>query len=213
MCKWMVFVCLFWALLFVYSKWTSNHVTHKPEIFQSFRTKFTYLDLTYILFSFFLSFFIYNKYVLSTSAMSGAMEHQRHINKQTRIPAIKKPKLNFVLAHASGPTLSPLLLYRCRALQLYWISCNSSTCLPVEYLFPLHFFHLSPQKLLLYPHDSCQVQSTLGSFPWSPIKSPFHGPLTSVMTSSLKCNCCSIGPWVPQSRNGSWSSFCYLVTW
>jgi len=148
--------------------------------------------------------FIYNKYVLSTSSVSGAVEPQWYVNKQTKIPTIKKPTFRrnvfFVLAHAYGSTPSPLLLSRCCVLQLYWISCTS-TCLPVGYLFlslapfPLVILNSSFYILMIHVKFGLLL-ATFHDPPWRVWRSPFHGPLTSGLTSSLKCNCCSIGPWV-----------------
>lgn len=77
------------------------------------------------------------------------------------------------------PALSPLLLYRCYV-ELVVILLK---CFPVRYLFALFFFHLS-KKLLLYPHDSCPVQSPLSSFP-NPAPTPPHHRVRRSLSSSM----------------------------
>lgn len=139
MYKWLVFICLFciqplfWALLFVYPKWMSNHVTHEPKILQDSLSppgQSSHFGIWHTFIS-----FIHNKHVLSNSSMLGAVEHQWYITKQTKIPATKKPtfrrNLCFVLAHPCGsihPISSPSLQVLSTSavlnkLQFYMPSC------------------------------------------------------------------------------------------
>lgn len=111
MYKWMMSTCLFciwpsfWALLLMF-QWLpvclskmNSHITHWPKILHYFSGQSPHFWTWHV-----TIFFIYNRYEFSISPISGAVEQQGYINKQTRIPAIKKltfrRNLCCVLAHS-----------------------------------------------------------------------------------------------------------------
>lgn len=175
--NWMMFACLFciqpsfWALLFIFQLTVCVLIQNDCLIMSliclkilqlPFRTKSEFRDLSF-------THFFQIQYIASPSLC--------HMPWSTRDTAKSLPWRHAPLEGIGvlfsfipkAPSPPPLLLYRAVYLSYAELLVILLECLPVGYLFAWFLTHLA------FKNDSCQIQSPLSSFPWTPTSTELGG--------------------------------------